>query len=337
LLHLNSLERGSLSATRSMLGGAASTTIVEAGLFSQGSEIVRSAILAPVKTVLLITALVSIVVTASRNKEERLELLVLLSCAAPLLSLVIYRNAFPYFFPFIVPPGMLLVGWLGDRQAWPRLGLPIAASLMVAWAVFVAFLWSSHGQMVQRQTIAAVHRMFPQPVVYIDRSGMIASFPRRGFFMSTWGMLNYHKGPPIFSEILSRETVPLLIISGPALNESAGLIAGVPDQLRLYPQDEKVLQQNYIQHWGRIWVAGKRLDANPEPSTFRVMIPGRYTVEGAPASIDGRALPPGATVDLERGLHSVKSATPQILTLRWGNHLYRPANAPLPGPMYRGF
>jgi hypothetical protein len=112
----------------------------------------------------------------------------------------------------------------------------------------------------------------------------------------------------------------------------------MPEPLRLYPQDEAVLRDNYIPHWGRIWVAGKELTANPEDSGFSIAVAGVYTLEAAaPVMIDNGAVMPGAVVALSRGQHVIRSREPVAVTLRWGDHLFRPQGPPADAPVYRGF
>ena len=156
--------------------------------------------------------------------------------------------------------------------------------------------------------------------------------------MSTWGMAGYRRGRPVFDQLLAVDTVPLLLVNGPALEQAVGMRSDVPEPLRLFPRDEAVLRENYIQHWGRIWIAGKRVDAGPQGSATSIAVPGVYTIEAAaPVVIDRSAVAPGTVVKLARGRHVIRSAATVPVTLRWGDHLYRPAGAPSSEPIYRGF
>jgi hypothetical protein len=128
--------------------------------------------------------------------------------------------------------------------------------------------------------------------------------------------------------------VPLLIVNGPALEHATGTISNLPERYRLYPQDEAVLRENYVPHWGRIWVAGKRVVVTPAGSLISIMVPGIYTVEGAPVQIDGYEVNAGSTVTLHRGVHNLRSPTLRVVTLRWGDHLYKPAKPPSAERLY---
>jgi hypothetical protein len=335
-LHQHSLAHATTGGSGAMLHGAASTTIVHAGPLPRSETIVRAVLLSPVQTLLLLAALVLLIIAVIRLPSERFRLVVLAGCAAPLLSLLVYRNAFPYFFPFILPSAMVLVAWMVTARRWPAPVLMFLALSMTVWAALVAHLWSERGQTAQRQLVSAVHRMFPRPVMYIDRNSIIPSFPKRGFFMSTWGMLGYRAGPPLFAGVLSRDTVPLVIVDGPALEDAFGGLTGLPNQYALLDEDKRTLRDNYIHHWGPVWVAGKTLQATRAPADFAIAVPGIYTLKGGAVSIDGKTIPAGGKIDLARGVHRVTTAQPAAVTLTWGNHLWRPTNA-FEGPIYRGF
>ena len=336
-LHAQSLPHASVAGSQKMMHGAASTTLIDAGFFPRLREVGRAGLFSLVQCIFMAVALIGIIIAAIRQPSERFRLFVLLGCAAPLLSILFYRNAFPYFFPFILPPAVVLIGWISSATAWPRFGSPAVAALMTLCAADLSLLWSQHDQAAQRQLVAAVHRIFPRPVAYIDRNSMIGSFPKRGPFMSTWGMQGYRAGSPVYANLLQRETIPLLLINGPALDHAAGTAQTVPENFRLLPQDEQVLRSNFIPHWGRIWVAGKKVEARPAGSTVRILVPGLYTVEGGSISIDGKPVGEAATVQLGRGRHTLQSSVPRTITLRWGDHLYRPPEPATPGPVFRGF
>jgi hypothetical protein len=90
-------------------------------------------------------------------------------------------------------------------------------------------------------------------------------------------------------------------------------------------EDATTLRENFIPHWGAVWVAGKRLTVTTEPTNFQMLIAGQYTLEAeVPVSIDGNLYHPGEVVRLGSGEHRAESAQGRTFTLRWGDHLYRP-------------
>lgn len=334
------MPKATTAATQAMLSGAGRTTIVDAGLSPRFDEIVRSALGAPAQTIILILGMwIAVQSLLANRRRHAAQAWALLGCAAPLLSLLFYRNAFPYFFPFIWPPAMPLVALAIENLLRMGQARIILALVMTATGLLVGGRWAElRPRITQEKLVSAVHRMFPRPVPYIDRNGVIASFPKRGFFMSTWGMAGYQqRGVPVFERMLVRETIPLVIIDGPALEHAASQFPGPPTAPTLLDQDRKTLRDNYIPHWGAIWVAGQRLSVGPAETEVRILIPGTYTLEGGSMTIDGKAVPPGSTVILGRGDHRLWSRTAVTVTLRWGDHLYRPTEAAPTGPVYRGF
>jgi hypothetical protein len=283
----------------------------------------------------------------------RADAFMVLSFALPLLSLLVYRNAFPYFFVFLMAaaiiPGAVAVDRFAARVAvlgGTRASIAMAAVPLIAGAGYALnYLSKLPDQTVaQAETVRVVHAMFPAPVPYIDRNSMIASFPKVGFFMSTWGVESYRAANrPVMADLLARRAPPLLIANTSALD------LGQPEEAEnktksynLFPADINVLRENYIHHWGAIYVAGKRLSlaAGAGTRTFEIIIPGPYTMEAEGTVIlDGAPHAPGATVDLTRGSHRMAAPAGQALqvTLRWGRDLFQPAYPPSPQPIYTGF
>lgn len=194
---------------------------------------------------------------------------------------------------------------------------------------------------VQRQVVEAVHVIFPDPVPYIDRNSMIASFPKVGFFMSTWGFQNYYEaGEPIFEDLLENAAPKFLLANHPALILDPTVpTPEVPGEPRLFEEDVRVLRDNFIPHWGPIYVAGKHLSLSEESAVFEILIPGAYTVEApGPILVDGVTRQPGEVVSLAPGHHTARSLREtQRVNLRWGVKLPRPAAPPSTGILYEDF
>ena len=249
--------------------------------------------------------------------------------ALPVLTPVLYRNAFPYFFPFILAPAALLVGLSFDkhRQAASKLG----AALVIIQCVILAF--GSMAKLpdhvrVQRQTIAEVRAIFPDPVPYIEGFGVLAGYPRSGFFMSSWGVDTYRQaGQPIFAELVAKDQPPFVLADSPSLY--GALVPGIEvnQDRALLPEDARFLQQNYVRHWGMLFVAGKRLQSSDR--TFRNAVAGQYRLEAAaPAVIDGSKIEPNGVVALTVGDHTISFGGAGDATLRWAAASDVPAMAP---------
>lgn len=339
-LQLALVLKSSTGGSRDLLNNAAQTTLLGAGVLPRRAEIIRAAVLSPAQSVLLLAGVIGLATGLVRgNRKEKCRLVAIGGCGGTLLCLLFYRNAFPYFFAFILPPAMLLIAWVIDWSALLKrpLWLAILCAAFLIPAIMIFRAWSGRDLPPQRQVVAAVHEIFPDPVPMIDHSHMIGSFPKRGFFMSTWGMTRYRAGPPIFAGILQREPVPLLLLDSPRLAEAVGVISAMRSPDRLHDKDRAVLGQNYIPHWGPIWVAGKTLDPAGRAGQFNILIPGTYSLEGPELVIDGKLVPNGGIVQLARGRHSFKTETQTPRILRWGNHLHRPAGPEPKGPLFVGF
>jgi hypothetical protein len=98
------------------------------------------------------------------------------------------------------------------------------------------------------------------------------------------------------------------------------------------------LRENYIPHWGQVWVAGKRIAKGAGTRELTVAVPGMYTLEGASVAVDGRPLRVGQRVELSRGAHLVTANAVSDATLRWGDHLPVPAHpAPRPSALFTDY
>ena len=106
--------------------------------------------------------------------------------------------------------------------------------------------------------------------------------------------------------------------------------------MTLFEDDKATLRDNYIPHWGPIWVAGKSIVAPVQDAKITILVPGLYTVEGGAVSIDDRHVAAGDTLTLVRGEHRITAEKPGVVRLRWGSHLNRP-DAHFIGPIYQGF
>ncbi len=271
-----------------------------------------------------------------------------LALATPLLSLYLYRNSWPYFYVTILPGTCLLAGaaWRFVEQRAGRRPLlaAVAALLMAVPVARTAWLWHANNSedenAVHRDIVAAVHEIFPEPVPYIDRCSMVSSYQKAGPFMTTWVMTQVRKrGSNWVAPLLSAHQPKLLINNTSLLDLHKRRPRG---KHALSPTDFETLKDNYILHWGSLWVAGKQLDAYPgEGRKFRVLIAGTYTYEGAePVEIDGQVIEPSGTLELTQGEHRARAlgvdTTP--VTLRYGDHLLKPSRRPVRrNPLFRGF
>lgn len=265
--------------------------------------------------------------------------LVLLAFAFPLLTLFFYRNSFPYYYVVVLAPAAVFMAIAIDALNWSN-GRMQRVSLLICALAAVHFYNFYTDQSAQRATVEAVHEVFPVPVPYIDQYSMIGSFPKVGFFMSSWGMETYlaSQVPSFPTLLLSKQPVFVLANSSVLINAMEHTV--FEKAHTLLPRELAALRDNYIHHWGAIWVAGKTFDpVTPLPQDFQIAIAADYTVEASgDVMIDGRNLAPGAVLHLSQGPHTLQTIDGHFrVALRWGDHLPVPNN-PVPAKaMFNGF
>ena len=270
--------------------------------------------------------------------------LVILAFVLRLGPLPVYRNAFGYSYGALAPAAGLAIAAVVAKVESRLAGRPVAlllAVVVVSAAPLVQAarfhrLNSGDGIATQRSVLKTIHQVFPRPVPYIDRCGMVASFPKVGPFMTTFVMADYRRaGRPICEERLRRQRPAFVLHNTPAfaLQVRQRRIPG--KSYRLLRRDFKILRSHYVRHWGPLWVAGKRFRAlGDQPVAFDLLVAGTYTVESKRVvELDGRAIAARGTVDLAQGRHRIRCVNPgddgkDTVTLRWGDHLRRPKRKP---------
>jgi len=269
------------------------------------------------------------------KRQSTVKLKVFVLFTLPILSIFFYRNAFPYFFPFIVAPLMIAVS-IGAQEVSENVTRLFAKSFitillvyMVIYTLGQGYLYSYHHQTGQREIIATIHTMFPERTPYIDRNSMISRYPKCGFFMSTWGVETYRqKGKSIFEQVLEECEPKFLITNSYQLSSAMNAESSEENPYSLFDQDARVLRSNFIYHWGSIWVAGKSFGPRMSPTEFYISIEGTYTVESSEQIIlDKQQYNDGDYIFLSKGSHVI-DLSPQQVNLRFGRHLPRPDFAP---------
>lgn len=239
----------------------------------------------------------------------------------PLLTLVFYRHSHPYFYSFMLAPATLLIA-IG-------LSVPLLKKYTVVLFSIVAILFihtTSNASKVltqnldtQKEVLTIVHKLFPTATAYIDRCAMVSTYPKSGLFMSHWMMNDYYKAKrPIMENILLAEQPKFILANIDSLNLNK--IEHDTDR-RFLPKDEEMLKQNYISHWGPIYVAGKSLQTQADmPQNLQIFIEGSYGIESIyPVNINGKTHNPGDSISLDQGTHILTSTKSQNITLRWNS------------------
>lgn len=322
-LHFAGLAQANIETSRNMINNAGEK-MFSMGVFPRAIYIMKQAVMAP----LLSLAVIAVPVAVLSQKRPNIEKFAISALWAPLLSLVIYRNSFAYYYVFVLAP-VAVAAAIPLIPAVKRYGSIPLALFLLGGATITYWAMPKHMQQVQAQLLAQVKEIFPEPVAYIDFCSMIPSFPKQGFFMTGWGMDNYREAAvPIFASILAEQPVPLVIANHAALFNA---LDGTPSSDRLLANDAKLLRENYVHHWGPIWIAGKKIAAGDADVTIDIRVPGHYTVTGGAITIDGKAMTEGETIHLNRGLHILSGKRATSMELRYGKSIAKPS-APEPEP-----
>ena len=320
---------GEMLASAKGLANASLDRMFSAGLFPQGRYFMVQLVMAPV-----LTASVTLAIYASIKGDRRMPWWLVAGLILPLASVVIYRNAYPYFFAFILPP-VAIVAALGVPAIVRRYGAMTVLGAIASTALVLSL--TEPRDMLDRQRVvqSGIAEIFPEPVRYIDDIAFRPDFPRAvPHFASGWALENYHRrGKPDYSAAMQEPPAPFLFRQGYAL-EILEPEAG--DTEALLPADAEALRQNYIEHWGRVFVAGKEIAPSERSQTISIKIAGPYTIEGAAMAINGTRYHAGSVVKLDQGLHEIGPLNGSA-TLRWGDNLVVPAT-PFPyGPLFTNY
>lgn len=271
-----------------------------------------------------------------RNTKDRKNTLICLALITPAISLFIYRDSYPYFYPFILAPIIIVCCSFWEalsHRGYDRILLAISAVIFLN-PVQSSFKHSQRSITKQRNTLNAIHQMFPNPVTYIDGRSMVASLPKRGLFMSTWGMTDYrHLGLPIMEQTILAEQPQFLLANTPYLQIDKFTPAeSQSTSLGLLAPDVSILKESFVQFWGPVYIPAKNI--RPENNSMRILISGNYRlVTDAPILIDGKTLELNETIYLETGNYEIASRSHAKLIL----DVAHPAIKPPPQRLFSGF
>lgn len=350
--HISTLVPTSLRDPTQFLGNTCSKFITFNKLFSKWRFLELSIRQNSTIWILILVGIILVIWSLFHTKGEKIyNRLILLAFLAPFFSLIFYRNAFPYFYVFVLTPTIIFCGILVHKiiedfrkteSIFPSVILAAFTLIVFLNFLFYYLVFSPNRNSEQRKVLKAVHEIFPEPVSYIDGCSMVASFPNAGFFMSSLVMESYlSANKPIMKNILSEHQPLFLLANVPHLNLSFSRKEAVSASgYSLLEEDWNVLKSNFLHHWGPIYVVGKQFDFRSVKNSrcFEIVIPGKYTLEGKlDVSVDGNFYRPKDIINLNKGDHTIIAiSNPGKALLRWGEHLYIPANEPPLNPIFIG-
>jgi len=277
----------------------------------------------------------------SKNWPDRFETAGYLLLAAPLASLIFYRNAFPYFYGFALAPAAMFVaiGFEAVLSRFPQEGrkriLHFGVALVISIpAISIALAKLNHQPDlgVQATFIGEVKKIFPKRVAYLDRNSIIASYETAGFFMSSWGLEKYQQGGHAsFADIIQLRQPKFIIANTPAFSFLKSPDISLPSTYELRQADKDFIVANYIHHWDRVWVTGKEFWLNGSViKDVTILIAGDYTVQIDSGSImiDGTSYSDGDIVVLTAADHTVQALAnnneKMKVRFKWGADIYEP-------------
>lgn len=292
-------------------------------------EVLKQGVLANLGTWILLTIGLSLALAGLRQPRSRPNSLILLLLGLPALSIAFYTNAFPYAYLVLIPTACLLAGhtvsqFIKSGERAKRILVLGCIGIAAIPLAKVAWQYRNDGQDQQKQIVAAVHRLFPEPVAYIDSSGLVGSFPRPSLNITLFGLDSYRRaGVPALSNYIHHHQPPLLIANTELLqvwNEDK--LDKAPLSSRLLPADEATIRATYAHYWDQIYLAGRQWRdlAAGERRSFEIVVPGDHTlIASAAVIVDGKAYSPGSAVRLDKGPHRLRttSAEPDLRIL-WG-------------------
>lgn len=281
-LHVIRIAGAEVKSASTVASSAAEKTILTTDWAPRGDMLVAYVDWQPLLWLLIV---IGTIISVWR-KDYRLTALAL--CLTPVAY---YRNAFPYFYVLMLAPLSILAGYAMEqvesavkRHSSERiatlLSVIVALGLCYQCIRFAANVRHLH-QFQQRAVVTAVHRIFPSPVSYVDRCGMIPEFQRMGPFFSTWGLESYATaGVPFMPGALARRAA-FVLANHPALEANSRRPGS------LLPTDYELLEKFYVPYWGPIRVAGVRtvLEGDRE-SLIQVPFPAHYRLVSNGYGID---------------------------------------------------
>lgn len=271
-------------------------------------------------------------INIKENIRSNNKIIFIMSTFFPVLSILFYRNAFPYYYCLIFPLFGLFSGYffrlilnvinkLGYKKGY-RL-FYVFFVIAFALTIFYFNLEKRDELSYQKQVVETVHKMYPEPVVYIDRCSMIPSFPKVGFFMSTWGLENYRERKiPLLKKLIRKYEPKLLIANSP------GLINTKKNNL-IFKEDKEVLFSSYVKYWGPLYVPGKKFEVlnGNEEIIFTNFIPGNYLLtSNNKVAVNGVEIFPNGKFYLKKGRNVIASKRDiKNVTFCWNELKYNPS------------
>ncbi|CAO1653951.1 ArnT family glycosyltransferase [Parasphingorhabdus sp. NYA22] len=297
--------------------------------FEQVRYVFAEMALAPLVTLGLI-----LLVPVARGLSGNVKILLLGLCG-PLLCIFFYRNTYPYFFTFLLPPICVAIAPVLDRLVG-RYG--VLSVICIALFGPVLLLTQEPYGTLERQhaVIKEIERLFPEPTPYLSFSSYVPQYPRQfRSLLSGPGLRNYRKqrNGEITRDIEAGH-IAFVIVTDEVLdsvykNERLGEF--------LPERDVRALQTNFLKHSENIYILGREICPQRKEQLVQIYRRGSYSLEGGDLVINKQHLSDGNSIFLSAGTYAVNYGQGGCIKL-WGlNHVPVLPESFLSGPIGGGY
>ena len=334
LITLHNLTLAKPDDVQGFVSYAAKNTLLKYGVFPQKRIFLLNIMYNPVYWLVVLIGILQLKAIFDRT-INRDKFIVTAIMAMPMISLLFYAHAYNYFYTFLLLPLSFVIALACEKlsELFPKIFILIpSAATLLAVNNFATLMPYSNAH--QRHVLQQVHKIFPEPVDYIDRCSMVSTYTKNGLFMSYIQMHEYTEaGTPIMSKIVQENQPKFILANLPELDLDT---IGTEELKRpLLDEDMAVLRQNYIHHWGPVYVAGKSIPQDVGEAEINIFISGDYTLEAKEGGfIGGKFYENGDVISLDKGSYSISKTPEHKLTLRWGNHLFVPELSDQDKPLF---
>ncbi|MBX7536184.1 glycosyltransferase family 39 protein [Qipengyuania sp. GH1] len=244
-------------------------------------------------------------VYAWRNQElSSAQKIALAGLAAPLLTLLFYRNTFPYFFVYLLAPVAVAIS-----ASWGllvrRYGFYVVLVSFAAAPVILAVTTPRDVLVRQAALIEYVHSEYPQKTGYLARSSILPDYPRVISHLATGpGMAGYNlRKRPLIAEAFARGELPFILATGHLVLFG---LQGVQDGEGFLPEDVAIMRDHYVQQWGPLYREGEQIEPTVGKQDVTIPRPGSYILEGNSVIVNGSLIEHGETAVLDAGSYSIE-------------------------------
>ena len=326
----------------SFLDNTLKHSFLKNSMYTQFLYLLSSTIFNPVLWLFIAYGLFVLLASIYRDApKEKINAINIISLIFPVTTLLYYVHVSPYYYSFVLAPAAIIVAYGADQYLSKPRKFPFEVPVLTCIGILIiGFGYSTlRGQQYQRDVLKNIHDIFPNSESYLDYCGMVPSFDRivePGLFITpdvNFGSV-IRNGP--FMEDLVRKRQPKFFIANSSVLDLDGMFSHIW-YAKLSSGDDAFVRQNYLHHWGPVYIAGKNLRGVHTQSTvqFEIIIEGTYTLRGPAAIIiDGTEVEPNSTVYLSTGQHIATDVGNVEYQLIWGDNLVKPKEIEKPNRIF---